>query len=541
MPKFLKDNTIVLLDGGVESYLLALYGMAMPSLRNLRKLETKYAPIVGLYGAAAELLVKGCLVQAKGLAAMYKNGDISAGVYRFGSDVIEDLRRYIRDEDGCISYIWGNAENHDEQKNQLLHCLGKFKLLQELRANGLHAGLGCSRDITIATATDVYAFIQLLSQSKKLRPYLKNVPAPEATIRDREAIIEDLSRRLRSTKDDSTKVGLLRGMYLVLPYIPEMKPDWVDAFDRIAASPPTEGDLSYLAKTLSDAHSIYLLKNRGGKEGVPVRVDPKDPDALPVAIQNIKRTLSTTPDKFNNDILTANTRLDESRLDLPIDEFLVDLYALGLEDAGVLTSETQKLTAQQVWPFVAAAYSTNGTPRPCWFIIKHCDEMDQLIAFLKRAEKCGNGYFKRRLPELLKALESYKNGTSLTLGSKKGTIFNEIPAHRDKNEGLTTEQRKPFNPAFLRKYPLSEQANNIVREFISDTKNAGSALSALLELDILDDNDRKAALALLPLCYDSGNKNGLISVLRTQHMRNYVSVARKMMFFADFIENGPQF
>lgn len=541
MPKFLKDNTIVLLDGGIESYLMALYGMAMPSLRSLRKPETKYAPIVGLYGAAAELLVKGCLVQAKGSTAMYKNGDISAGVYRFGSEVIEDLRRYIRDEDGCISYIWGNAENHDEQKNQLLHCLGKFKLHQELRANGLHAGLGCSRDITIATATDVYTFIQLLSQSKKLRPYLKNVPAPEATIRDREAIIEDLSRRLRSTKDDSTKVGLLRGMYLVLPYVPEMKPDWVDAFDRIAASPPTERDLSYLAKTLSDAHSIYLLKNRGGKEGVPVRVDPKDPDALPVAIQNIKRTLSTTPDKFNNDILTANTRLDESRLDLPIDDFLVDLYALGLEDAGVLTTGTQKLTAQQVWPFVAAAYSTNGTPRPCWFIIKHCDEMDQLIAFLKRAEKCGNGYFKRRLPELLKALVAYKNGTHLAIGAKKGGVFSDIPAHKEKLESLTAEQLKPFNPVFLRKYPLSEQANNIVREFISDTKNAGSALCALLELDSLTDNDRKAALALLPLCYDSGNKNGLISVLRTVHMKNYISNARKMMFFADFIENGPQF
>ena len=67
MPKFLKDNAIVLLDGGVESYLLALYGMAMPSLRPIKKAETKYAPICGLLGAAAELLVKACLVQAKGL------------------------------------------------------------------------------------------------------------------------------------------------------------------------------------------------------------------------------------------------------------------------------------------------------------------------------------------------------------------------------------------------------------------------------------------------------------------------------------------
>lgn len=135
----------------------------------------------------------------------------------------------------------------------------------------------------------------------------------------------------------------------------------------------------------------------------------------------------------------------------------------------------------------------------------------------------------------------YKNGTQLAICAKKGGVFSDIPAHKEKLESLTAEQLKPFNPVFLRKYPLSEQANNIVREFISDTKNAGSALCALLELDSLTDNDRKAALALLPLCYDSGNKNGLISVLRTEHMKNYISNARKMMFFADFIENGPQF
>ena len=189
--------------------------------------------------------------------------------------------------------------------NNSLHYLGKFKLHQELRANGLHTGIGCSRDIAIAIETDLFNFIQLLSQSKKLKPYLKNIPAPEATIRDREAIIDDLTRRLHCAKDDTTKVSLLRGMYIVLPYIPEMKPDWIEAFEKIAVSPPSEGDLAYLAQTMSDAHSIYLLKNRSGKDGVPVRVEPGNPDALPIAIQNIKRTLNTTPDKFNNDILTA--------------------------------------------------------------------------------------------------------------------------------------------------------------------------------------------------------------------------------------------
>lgn len=155
MPKFLKDNTIVLLDSGIESYIMALYGMAMPSLRTIHKAETKYAPIVGLLGAAAELLVNGCLVQSQGISSMYRDGNVASGIYRFGSEVIEDLRRYIRDEDSCLSYIWDSSEDHADQKTQFLHCLGKFKLLQELRANGLHAGLGCSRDITIAVATDI--------------------------------------------------------------------------------------------------------------------------------------------------------------------------------------------------------------------------------------------------------------------------------------------------------------------------------------------------------------------------------------------------
>ena len=541
MPKFLKNNAIVLLDSGVESYLMALYGMAMPTLRNLRKPETKQAPIIGLFGAAAELLVKACLVQAKGIEAMYKNGDIMSGVYRFGSEVIEDMRRYIRDEDNCISYIWGNLDEHAEQKAKLLHCLGKFKLHQELRANGLHAGLGCSRDIALAAATDIFDFIQLLSQSKKLKPYLKNLPAPEATIRDREVIIEDLTRRLHSAKDDMSKVTLLRGMYIVLPYIPEIKPDWVDSFNRIAVSPPTEGDLSYLAKTLEYAHSIYLLKNRGGKDGVPVRIDSHNPEALPIAIQNIKRTLTTTPDKFNNDVLTANTRLDERRLDLPIDEFLVDLYALGLNSAGVLTTKDQKLTAQQTWPFVATAYSTNGTPRPCWFIISQCDEIDQLIAYMQRAEECGNGFLKRRMPELIASLQAYKDHTIVSFTTAKDTAFKALPNIKSKIESMSEEEKNPFTPAFLRKYLPSDQISAIVQDFVSGARNAGNTLSALMELDTLSENDRKIALTLLSLCFDGNNKNGLISVLRTEHLKGYISTARKMMFVADFMEYGPNF
>ena len=242
--------------------------------------------------------------------------------------------------------MWKSQTDKDDQKEQLIFYLKKFRLLQDLRANGLHAGIGCSRDVAVLTANDIYQFILLLSQGKKLEAYLKNIPAPESTVRDREAIIEDLSRRLTTRHTVEDKIGCLRNMYLVLPYIPEMEPDWIKPFEKTAIVPPTVNDVNYLVKTLTDAHSIYLLKNRGGKDGVPVRVEPENPNALPIAIQNIKRTLSTIPDQFNNDTLTANTRLEQKRLDLPIDDFLLDLFALGLENAKVLQEGT-KLTAQQ--------------------------------------------------------------------------------------------------------------------------------------------------------------------------------------------------
>lgn len=85
---------------------------------------------------------------------------------------------------------------------------------------------------------------------------MKNIPAPEATIRDREAIIEDLQRRLNSRKTPAEKIDVLRGMYLVLPYIPDIRPEWIDCFDKLSVVPPTHEDVSYLVKTLQEAHSM---------------------------------------------------------------------------------------------------------------------------------------------------------------------------------------------------------------------------------------------------------------------------------------------
>ena len=166
MPQFMKSRAISLLDGGIESYLLALYGLSIPTAHRTKHQETKYAPIVGLLGAAVELVIKACLVQARGIQAMYKDGDVQSGVYKFGTEVLKEFKAGISKESPEFDFIWKDKNANVEQKAALLLYINKFTILQSLRASGLHAGQGCSRDITVTTANDIFQFFNLLSQGK---------------------------------------------------------------------------------------------------------------------------------------------------------------------------------------------------------------------------------------------------------------------------------------------------------------------------------------------------------------------------------------
>lgn len=537
MPKVLKTQTIDLLEGAIEMYKLALYGIALPTGKVTHNPTTKYAPIMGLLGAASELFAKACLVQAKGPESMYKD-NCQGDVYRFGSEVLDDFRKLVSDNDMSISFIWKNTDSQTsefaDQKNKLLFYMNKFDLLQDLRASGLHAGRGCSRDVAVITANELYAFIQTLAQGKKLKAYLKNIPAPEATIRDREAIIEDLERRVKTADDSTTQIGEIRNMFLVLPYIPEVAPDWLERFNRVTVAPPSVSDISYLVQTLSNAHSIYLLKNRGGKEGVPVRIENNNPSAIPIAIQNIKRTLSGEPAKFNNDVLTANTRLEEKRLDLPLEDYLMDLYFLGLSEAGILP-DGMKLTAQQTWPFVAAAYGTQGTPRPCWFMIKECDEINKLISFIKQVYPIAKGYYKKRHETLIKMLIAFRDKTQVSLHNEKEKKFNDIKAIVSKE----THVNNPFTSSFLKNHKLSEAVKCIVQKFIAEGLSPGKTLIELLQLPEWLNDDKSAAIAVLQLCLATFDRDGIICAYKSDRLNTYKSQIRKVIFAFDILQSGP--
>lgn len=138
-----KDNTIVLLEGGIEAYMLGFYGMTIPTFRALRKAETKYTPVVGPYGAAA-------------------------GVHRFGRDVIEDLRCCIRDDDQRIRFVWGDAQNHQDQKLKLSLAIlvilfDRFSFKWCSRSKTLTA----YSDIHLSSSSTTKTIVQLLAISSR--------------------------------------------------------------------------------------------------------------------------------------------------------------------------------------------------------------------------------------------------------------------------------------------------------------------------------------------------------------------------------------
>jgi hypothetical protein len=191
MPKLLKMDTIRLIEAGTECYLLALISITAPNLRKRKSIESRYAPIIGLLGSACELLVKGCLVQAKSIDIL-KRGD---GFYKYGRESIDEFCKFIRDEDADMSFLWLDTDAPSMHREILLEFANNFRLLQTLRAGGLHAGTAPSRDVILIKINEVFEFIQTLSKSKRLRAYLYNIPQVEKPVVSRAAIIECVFHR----------------------------------------------------------------------------------------------------------------------------------------------------------------------------------------------------------------------------------------------------------------------------------------------------------------------------------------------------------
>ena len=535
MPQYLKKEALKILEGGVESYLLALCGISMPDLRSRRVEKTRFAPVVGLLGSCVELITKACLVQAKGRRVVFQNdGDF----YKYGSEIMDEFKKTVRSKDDDISYLWEEAkEDSSVIIDSILDATSKFRMLQTVRANGLHGGYGPSRYVIIIIANDIYNFIETLKLSRRLNPYLRNLPAPENPVIERTAILDDLARRVSSSSDLGEKSNLLKSIYLVLPKVPDVEPEWLKKFDKVNITPKEE-DVKYLLNSLSEAHGIHLLKQRGDGEGVPFKVEPENPDSIPISIYFLKRAIKKIPEQFHADVGNANGRLEEGILDAPPEDFILDLYTLGLENTNIIIDKDFKLTAQQTWPFVVSALSTQGTPRPYWFLVKNCDEYNKLVSMIKRASDLGNAYLRKRMEEIKIGLECMNEEKRIDEDNEIVEELNEcldyFKTNRQKLPKKIENKINKREPSDEFKKSLLQYSNSPMETSLSDI------LEQLLESESLGKNEKYWARQISNCLYLYKERAGLLAILRTEEIKGAWTNARKAMRLNDYIKNGPK-
>lgn len=534
MPAMLRRDALRILEGGVECYLVALSALMAPDHRTRRTPTSRLAPVIGLLGCSAELLIKACLVQAKGPTIMTR----SDGFYKFASESMDEFRKAIRAGDPDIGFLWKGAEDPELVRESLSESAAKFRMLQDFRAGGLHAAQAPSRDVVVLVGNDVRDFIEALATCRRLRPYLRNLPTVDQPAISRAALVEDLSRRLMQAAELGDKADLLRALYLVLPHVPEVEPEWLDAFQRVSVT-PSEPDVAYLLRTLSEAHGVHLLRQRGTGEGLHVVVKPQDPDAIPIAPYFLKRELTQVPDQFYADVASANGRLQKGILDLPPGDFVLDLFVVGLENTAIYTGEGFRLTAQQAWPFVASAISEQATAKPYWFLIRLCDELPKLQSMLKQAAPYGRAYLRRRLPLVQEGIDCIAKGNAWPdTRPFVHPVVTEVRdclmwMRRDVAHLSTTAECIPED------YKPMPELTHLLGKVARGQLTVSAVLQQLIPRCADGETERYWARKLVDFAYRYEERAGLLAALRSDELRSVWTRARKAMRVADLLRFGP--
>lgn len=531
MPQYLRTASVRLLEASQEALTLALFGLGIPSRHELRSAAAQFAAPAGLIGAAAEQAMSAILVQVQGEEALMA----APNQFKSAREVLKDVRDLLRTPVPRVSFLTVGMADADAHRESLLKATEGFALIIGERAAGLHAGHGPSRLVTLVQAQKVLAFYGLLSKSSRIRPYLEYLPRPPEDTPNSDVIVEDLARRFHESKSLGDRSEALRSLFLVLPEVPELEPEWLGAFDRSAVA-PTNDDINLLLQTLEQAEPVRFHRMNASGKGLAVSVHQHDPNALPIAQHHLRRAFGDLLGQFEAYVGAANGRLDEGHLDVPPESVLLDMFVLGPPRIAQVLNRNQ-LSAHEAWPFIVTALSSQGTTRPFWFLVSMVDDKGQLIAQLRRAfAATSRAHLRQQEAPTLEALEALRNGRPL-----------EPTAHlaefaRDAFEAA--ERKKMALAAAIERChgtnrvtgPDAEATLRRVSEGELVAGQAFDAVMALVDVDAL----RYWTRLIAESSTDLEDRDMLVQIHRNANLVPAQSAARKAMKLIDTITYGPQ-
>lgn len=533
MPLLLKRETIRLFEASVEMLSLAILGLGMPRRIEIRESGSNYAAQIGLIGASAELAMSAVIVQTMGTSALI----LGNGHFKSGAEILEDFRRIIQNPVPRSSFITQGIDNPLSHLTRIAELTSNFRILITARAGGLHAGKGPSREVCAITANDVIRFLSTLALSSRIKPYLSSVPLPIEMVRDRAVILEDIIRSIQSTENTHERARLLSSLYLVLPNIPDEEPDWLQALGRINIA-PQDNDIIFLLNLLEQAHVTDLIRVGRGGTGLPVVVRRDDPRALPIAPQYLRRALADMREQWYADLGTANGRLENGMFDIPPSDYIMDLFAVGLEESGIIL-EHGNITGHEAWPFIVSSLSVSGTAGPYWFLVRKTNDLGQLKAQIERAISIGPAYLKNRENEIINGLESIRRNRPLTTEVE---FVNELVRAEENAEAKKERLAEAVQRAIGTERELSNDYSRLVLGAANGENSIGQVLLNLVEHGIGLDSTRAKGYWARMLCEaakDEEDIPGLLAVLRTAELNQAHTGARKAIRLIDFLSHGP--
>jgi hypothetical protein len=532
MPQYLRRLTVRLLEASMECLALALLGLAVPARRDSREDASKYAAPIGLIGTAAEQAMAAILVHVFGEDAL----QASNTQYKSARQILEELRELLHSPVPRASFLTAGLEDPPAHLTELAAATSGFPIILVERAAGLHAGSGPTREAAYIAAKRVHDFLASLAKSTRIRPYLEDLPRLPVPVLQPNVLIDELASKLAQAEGAVAQAGALRSLFLILPEIPDNAPEWLGAIERVTIA-PTETDLILLVTALQSAIPVQLQRASAKGAGISVVVRPDDPNAVPIAAHHLRRSFTQIADQWHADVGNANGRLESGRLDLPPDDFVLDLFVLGSAELKKVLSK-DVFTPHEVWPFVASALVRQGTPGPFWFLVRLTDDYGQLEAMVKRAFAASKGAnLAPRQRELADGLEVLRKSTSV---QKTSGLVREVRQLLDAAATARARLVQALERNRSKQKAFPEQGEQLIREVADNTSTVGEAIEFLLKAECADPAKRYWARMLCESASDPLDRRPLVSVLRETSLDGAHTAARKAIRLIDTMDNGPQ-
>ncbi|WP_460556127.1 hypothetical protein [Comamonas piscis] len=531
MPQYLRTSSVRLIEASQEALALAFVGLGLPARQELRVGAAQFAASAGLIGVAVEQALSAILVQVLGEDALMANRT----QFKSAREVLQDVRSLLVAPPPRASFLTYGLLDAAAHRQELHRATEGFTLIIGERAAGLHAGQGPSRAVAMVQAQKVLVFYNLLARSSRIRPYLEQRPRSTDSRLDTDVIVDDLARRFTEAETLGERSAALRSLFLVLPEVPAVAPEWLDAFDRSAVA-PTNDDINLLLQTLEHAAPVRFHRLNAGGQGLPVAVRPNDANALPIAPHHLRRAFGDVLGQFDAYVGTANGRLNDGHLDVPPESFLLDLWVLGPNKL-IQELNRERLTAHDAWPFIVTALSSPRINRPFWFLASMVDDLGQLVAQLHRAfEVGGGGYLRQQQAPTLEAIDALRRGQVLAPDNPIVTTlrgaYAEASARRE-TIALALERNRgtPRN--------AGPEAEALLRRVSEGEWVAGQAFETVMGLPN-QEAKRYWSRLLAESASDPEDREMLVRIHRDDNLVPAQSAARKAMKLIDAVSYGPQ-